>query len=98
MLYAHRRDQERMAFLSSCVYLIAMLVGAAFGLYPNLLPASTDPAYSLTIQNSAAAANSLSLGVVWWTGGMLIAIGYFIFIYRMFRGKVQVEDREGHGY
>lgn len=97
MVYAHKREQERVAFLSSSAYLIAMLAGAAFALYPNLLPASTDPAYSLTVQNSAAAAKSLSLGLVWWTGGMLIAIGYFVFIYRMFRGKVQIEDR-GHGY
>src|ERR1700737_711947 len=46
--------QERNAFLASCLYLIAMLCGAAFALYPSLLPASADPANSLTIHNASA--------------------------------------------
>jgi len=36
------------------------------------------------------------VGLVWWTIGMILALGYFVFIYRMFRGKVKLE--EGHGY
>ena len=59
------------------------------GLYPALLPSSSDPADSLTIRNAAAAASSLSIGLVWWGIGMLIAIGYFVIVYTMFRGKVR---------
>lgn len=95
MVYWQRAGKERNAFLSSCVYLAAMLAGAAFALYPNLLPASTDPAYSITIYSAAAGRYSLSLGIIWWTLGMLIALGYFIFVYRMFRGKVRDGD---HSY
>jgi len=73
-----------------------MLVGAAFGLYPVVLPASTDPAYSLTIYNSAAGRHGLTVGFVWWTLGMVLSAGYFSFIYRMFRGKVRREEE--HGY
>jgi cytochrome bd ubiquinol oxidase subunit II len=32
---------------------------------------------------------------VWWTIGMILSVGYFVFVYRMFRGKVQLE---GGGY
>jgi len=75
-----------------------MLAGAAFAIYPTLLPSSTAPAYSLTIYNSAAGPYALSGGITWWTAGMAIAVGYFVFIYRMFRGKVSLEAGGGHGY
>jgi cytochrome d ubiquinol oxidase subunit II len=81
--------RELAAFLSSCLYLAATLGGAAFGLYPALLPSSGDPANSLTIRNASAAASSLSIGLVWWGIGMLAAIGYFVIVYTMFRGKVR---------
>jgi cytochrome d ubiquinol oxidase subunit II len=91
MLLATRRGKEKHAFLASCVYITGMLVGAVFSLYPVILPASTDPALNLTIQNSAAGPHGLRVGLMWWIPGMLIALGYFVFVYRMFRGKVQLE-------
>lgn len=85
------------AFWASCLYLAAMLVGAAAALYPNVLPASTDPAYNLTIYNTATGNYSLTLGTIWWSFGMLVAIAYFVFVYRMFRGKVSL-GKDEHGY
>jgi cytochrome d ubiquinol oxidase subunit II len=90
-----RQGRELHAFLASCVYITGMLVGAVFALYPLVLPASTDPAYSLTIYSAAAGHHGLTVGLVWWLLGMVLALGYFVFIYRMFRGKVQLE---GEGY
>jgi len=88
-MYLHRRrNQDKGAFLSSCAYLIFMLVGAAAAVYPNLLVSTTDPALNITIYNAAAGSYSLSYGLIWWSFGMLLALGYFVFIYRMFRGKV----------
>ncbi|HVO79213.1 MAG TPA: cytochrome d ubiquinol oxidase subunit II [Terriglobales bacterium] len=95
MFWAARKEKDRIAFGASSLYIAAMLVGAAFALYPVVLPASTDPAYSLTIYNSAAGRHGLTVGIVWWILGMLLALGYFVFIYRMFRGKVRLE---GQGY
>ena len=89
ILYFTRTGQERNAFLSSCLYLIAMLCGAAFALYPSLLPATGDPANSITIANAAAGPSSLSIGLAWWGVGMAIAIGYFVLVYWLFRGKVE---------
>ena len=65
-----------------------MMAGAAAALYPTLLPASGDAALNITIFNAAAGRHALGVGLIWWTGGMVLAIGYFVFIYRMFRGKV----------
>ncbi|HET7750755.1 MAG TPA: cytochrome d ubiquinol oxidase subunit II, partial [Terriglobales bacterium] len=97
ILHGTVAQKERLAFAGSILYLAAMLVGAAFALYPNVLPASTDPAYSLTIYNTAAAHYGLTIGIIWWILGMILALGYFFFVYRLFRGKVKLEA-EGEGY
>lgn len=99
LFVALRQKNDRGAFLASCGYIVGMLVGAAFALYPKVLPASTDPAYSLTIHNTATGAHGMRVGLVWWSVGMILAAIYFVFIYRMFRGKVRVEEgASGHGY
>jgi cytochrome d ubiquinol oxidase subunit II len=97
LFVALRSKNDKGAFLASCGYIVGMLVGAAFALYPNVLPASTDPTYSLTIYNTATGAHGMRVGLVWWVLGMILATVYFVFVYRMFRGKVRVEEG-GHGY
>jgi cytochrome d ubiquinol oxidase subunit II len=97
IFFFHKQGKEKPAFVASAVYIAFMLVGAAVGVYPNVLPASTDPAYSLTIYNAAAQEYGLKIGIVWWLIGMVLALGYFTCIYKMFRGKVKVEEGEGHG-
>jgi len=92
MVVGITRQKEKSAFLASSFYIAAMLVGAAFALYPVVLPASTDPNYSLTIYNTAAGRHGLTVGLIWWCIGIVLALGYFIFIFRMFRGKVRLED------
>ena len=82
---------ELLAFLSSCAYLVGMLTSAAFGVYPLLLPASTDPALSLTIDNAAAQSYGLHIGLVWFIPGMLLAATYATFTYRRFSGKLRLE-------
>ncbi|HTK94773.1 MAG TPA: cytochrome d ubiquinol oxidase subunit II [Terriglobales bacterium] len=98
LAYYHRRGEEKRAFVASSAYLATMLVGAVFAVYPQVLPA-IEPRYSLTITNAAAAPYGLKIGLVWWSLGMVLAIGYFTFIYRLFKGKVRAEDLATHeGY
>ena len=97
MPYFRAKQRDFPAFLSSTAYIVGMLGGAAFALYPYLLPASTDPAYSLTIYNAKSGDYSLRVGLVWWLIGITLAIGYFSFLYRSFRGKVTLEEGSG-GY
>jgi len=96
MRFYQAKGRDVAAFFSSTAYLVGMLTGAAFAMYPTLLPASTDPAYSLTIYNARTGAYSLSVGLIWWLIGMALAVGYFTFLYRSFRGKVALNDE--HGY
>ncbi|MBV8050262.1 MAG: cytochrome d ubiquinol oxidase subunit II [Acidobacteriaceae bacterium] len=92
MIWGIAGQKEKFAFVASSLYIAAMLVGAAFALYPVVLPASTDPSYSLTIYNSAAGQHGLRVGLVWWSIGIVLALIYFVFIFRMFRGKVRLEE------
>jgi cytochrome d ubiquinol oxidase subunit II len=99
MMYAMRQGDDlaaqKQAFVASTLYIVGMLVGAAFALYPAVLPSSTDPAYNLTIYNTAAGHHGLSVGFTWWVLGTLLALAYFFFLFRMFKGKVRLE---GEGY
>jgi cytochrome bd ubiquinol oxidase subunit II len=96
MIQFCRRRADRKAFASSCIYLSAMLVGAAGALYPRLLPSSNDPALDITVQNALSGPHTVRVGLVWWGFGMLLAILYFALVYRMFRGKVSLDGGYGH--
>ncbi len=95
MIWTAPKGADKLAFVGSSLYIVGMLVGAVFALYPVVLPASTDPLYDLTISNSMAGHHGLVVGITWWILGVVLALGYFVFVYRMFRGKVRLE---GHGY
>jgi cytochrome bd ubiquinol oxidase subunit II len=98
MFFFRVKGNDKAAFISSALYIAVMLVGAVFALYPTVLPASTNPAWSLTIYNSAAPQYGLKIGLVWWAIGMVFTVTYFVFVYRMFRGKVSLEHGSDHGY
>ncbi len=82
-------------FLGSCAYIVGMLTSAAFGVFPYVLPARPMTSLGLTIYNSAAGAHGLAVGLAWWIPGMILALGYLVFTYRHFAGKVRLE---GEGY
>jgi cytochrome d ubiquinol oxidase subunit II len=92
------KGDDKGAFLASSVYIVVMLVGAVYALYPTILPASTNVDYSLTIANSVTSDYALRVALVWWSIGIVLAAGYFVFIYRMFRGKVNLADGGEYGH
>ena len=94
MVLFNLRNDDRAAFLSSGAYIVGMLTSTVFGVYPKVLPA-VDPANSLTIYNASASQYGMAVGLVWWSIGMVLAVVYFVVIYRLFRGKVSLED-EGY--
>lgn len=98
MFYFGRKGNDKAAFVSSSIYLTMMLVGVAFSLFPIILPASTGTQFNLTIQNSVTSAYAMKIALVWWTFGIIIALGYFVFVYRMFKGKVSLTGTGEHGY
>jgi cytochrome d ubiquinol oxidase subunit II len=97
MFYYTRAGRDARAFIASSVFIGGMLASTAFGLYPNVLPASTHPAYSLTVYNTMTSHYGLGVGVIWWSIGIVLALGYFVYLFVSFRGKVQVPP-PGEGY
>ncbi|MBB6144456.1 cytochrome d ubiquinol oxidase subunit II [Silvibacterium bohemicum] len=85
------------SFLASCGYLLAMLVGAATGLFPVLLPAVGTRGRDLTVARAIAGPHTLRVGLAWWSIGVCLALLYFGIVYWLFRGKVPT-DAEGYGH
>ena len=90
IVFELKRGDERKAFFASCAYLTGMLTSIVFGVYPMVLPAR-NPIYSLTVSNAKASAYGLQVGLIWWSVGIVLAAGYFTFVYGSFSGKVVVE-------
>jgi len=87
ILSARRKDLE--AFLASGLYLVGMLISAAFGIFPNVLPSNSNPDLNLTIYNTATVAQRLTVGLWWFIPGVALATTYSFFVYRHFAGKVE---------
>ncbi len=94
MAWFIRKRDDLKSFLASCLYVVGMLTSVVFGVYPLVLPASSNPAFSLTIENASAGSYGLRVGLVWWIIGMILATGYFVYVYRNFAGKIRLEDGE----
>jgi cytochrome bd ubiquinol oxidase subunit II len=94
---ALQRRANLTAFLGSCLYLAAMLAGAAAGLFPALLPAVGNAGQDITVPRALAGPYTLRAGLVWWSLGIFLALMYFSIMYWLFRGKVSRQaDRYGH--
>ena len=81
------------AFFGSCAYIVGMLTSVVFGVYPYVLPSNNDPALSLTVTSAAAPRYGLEVGMIWFLPGIALAIGYFVYNYRSFAGKVRLSDQ-----
>lgn len=83
---------QLLSFLASCGYLSFMFLGAAFGLFPVILPAVGTQGRDLTIYEALSAPHALHIGLIWWSVGMCLAIMYLCIVYRLFRGKVSHDE------
>jgi cytochrome d ubiquinol oxidase subunit II len=92
-----KREKELAAFLSSSAFLLGHMTATMAGNYPNWLRSTLDPAHSLTAANAASESFALQAGLVWWTIGMILAGGYFVYVFRSVRGKVDARST-GYGH
>ncbi len=90
-----RRRAELPTFLASALFLVSMLGTAAAGYYPTCLISTLSPAYSLNTANASAGSLSLHVGLYWWPVALFLAVGYFIYLYYSFRGKIDL-SADGH--
>jgi len=80
------------AFVGSCFTIVFVVVTGVAGLFPNLIPSSLDPAYSLTIYNSSSSQYTLTIMTVVALIFVPIVILYKIWVYRLFRAPLTEKD------
>jgi len=78
------------AFVGSSVMIACMVGISAISLFPRLVPSSIDLEYSLTVYNASSSEATLTSMAIIALIGMPLVIGYTIFIYRAFKGKVVI--------
>ncbi len=79
------------AFISSACAIAALIALFGFGVYPNLIVSSLDPAYNLTIFNAASTEKTLRIMLIIAMIGMPFVCAYTMAIYWIFRGKVKLD-------
>ncbi|HOP64708.1 MAG TPA: cytochrome d ubiquinol oxidase subunit II [Spirochaetota bacterium] len=83
------KGEEFKAFLSSSLAMISLWGIAGALQYPVLVRAINDPALSITAFNASSSELTLSVMLGIALVGMPIVIGYSIYVYRIYRGKVK---------
>jgi len=78
-------------FTASSLMITSMILLIAVSLFPKLVPSSIDLSYSLTIYNASSTPRTLETMLIIALIGVPIVIGYTIWIYRIFKGKVVID-------
>ncbi|MFC1853319.1 cytochrome d ubiquinol oxidase subunit II [candidate division CSSED10-310 bacterium] len=88
--YFSVKAKDKSAFVASSISIAGLMGMVGAGIFPNLVPAINKPEWSLTIANSSS---QLTLWVMLVIAlfGMPVVVGYTIFVYRIFKGKVDLE-------
>ena len=83
--------KEMKAFLASSLAFISLwgITGAIH--FPNLVRATGDSALNITIFNASSTKLTLTVMLIIALIGMPIVIGYTIYVYRIFRGKIALK-------
>jgi cytochrome d ubiquinol oxidase subunit II len=92
--YVFMKTSYVKAFYASCVTILMIVFTGIYGLFPNLIPSSLDPAYSLTAVNSSSSQYTLKIMTVVVAVFVPIVIAYQIWAYKIFSSPVTPEDIE----
>jgi cytochrome d ubiquinol oxidase subunit II len=75
------------AFVASCAFLASMLLATAGALFPVILRSTIRDDLTLDAFNAASEPAGLAIGLFIWVPAIALAIGYFVHLFRSFRGK-----------
>jgi cytochrome d ubiquinol oxidase subunit II len=97
-LGANRLRRELVAFLASGLAIALAVVALFLNLYPNVMPSSTDPAFSLTVSNASSTELTLQImtGVaVIFTPIVLVYQGWSYWMFRQRAASPRVTGESG---
>jgi len=89
--------REKRAFVGSNFLLVGLLATGAAAIFPVMLYSTLAPENSLTAYAVASNRTALLLASIWWPVGFALATIYFVFISRLYAGKVSV-NRDTQGF
>lgn len=93
------RDNAFKAFAASSTSILLVFFTGLIGLYPDLIPSSLDPHYSLTLYNSSSSLYTLKIMTAVAVFFVPIVIAYQIWIYKIFgHGASSSSRSEDAGY
>lgn len=84
-----KATRHGMTFIASSTYITGLIATLGLGMFPNLVPA-LDPKQSLNIYNAASSYLTLKAMLIIALIGVPIVLFYTIYVYRVFRGKVDI--------
>ncbi|MDO5750802.1 MAG: cytochrome d ubiquinol oxidase subunit II [Rothia sp. (in: high G+C Gram-positive bacteria)] len=86
-----RGGREGRAFSGMALFVAFGTLAIFMALFPNVLPSTIDPAYSLTISN--ASGSEYTLGVMTWVGlgGLPFVLAYQTWTFWVFRKRLHVD-------
>jgi len=88
-VYARR---DGFAFAASCVTIAACIVSIFVDLYPNVMVSSTNPAYNLTVHNTASPPYPLKIMTVVVVIFLPLVLAYQAWTYYVFRRRVSASE------
>lgn len=87
------RGKDGTAFIASCASIALLFVLFMLGTYPNMIYSTLNPeTNSLTLFNSAADLPTLKVVLIVAAIGVPLVLAYGYWIYRIFRGKVSLDE------
>ena len=89
ILFSIKKKHDSSLFWESSFAFIGLWLAVAAVHFPNLIKASNDQIYNITIYNSSTGLHTLKLMSVIALIGMPVVIAYTIFVYRIFKGKTK---------
>jgi cytochrome d ubiquinol oxidase subunit II len=86
---ALQRKRELLAVMGSSAFIAGLMIAGAASVFPIMLHSTLAPENSISAYQHAAAGHGLAIALVWWPVSLIFAVGYFVFIYRHYTGKVK---------
>ena len=79
---------ERLAFLSTALQIVGVILTAGFSMFPFIMPSSLDPRSSLTVWDATSSKMTLEIMLVAVIIFLPIVLAYTAWVYRVMRGKI----------
>jgi cytochrome d ubiquinol oxidase subunit II len=96
VLWKIRQKRDGIAFLFSCLTIFFLMALFAIGTFPNIVYSTINPEQnSLTFMNSSVSELALWIMVGVALTGAPLSFFYFPYVYRVFKGKVELDS---HSY